>query len=156
MDGALFARVRWRLRGAWRWRAFAALTIADAVIGHALPPVGETQSGPAALLDGLVLNLIAVLLLTRPIGALVRRVRGDLPTVVARDYAATWIVVAVSAAILAAGLAHRTSLLANQAAMHEATARAQAWIGDRAPSEFRRSVVRLSLLEIQAGRVYLA
>ncbi len=156
MDGASLVRVRWRLRGAWRWPAFIGLIVADAVLGHALPPVGEAQSVPAAALDGLMLNLVAVLLLTRPVGALIRRRRRDLPTVVARDYAATWVVLGVTAVFLAAGLAHRSSVQSDQAAMQEATARAQAWIGDRAPPEFRRRITRLSLLEIQAGRVYRA
>jgi hypothetical protein len=156
MDGAILVRVRWRLRGAWRWRAFTGLTVVDAFIGHWLPPAGETQSLAGAAIDGLVLNLLAVLLLTRPVGALVRRVRRDLPAVVARDYAATWLALGVSAAVLAAGLAHRASIHANQAAMHEAVARAQAWIGDRAPPQFRREARQPSVLEIQAGHVYRA
>ena len=156
MDGVGLARVRWRLRGAWRWPTFAALTVADALIGHALPPSGETQSVPAAALDGLVLNLLAVLLLCRPLGALLRRARRDLPAVVARDYAATWIVIGVSAALLGGGLAHRSSVQSDQRAMSEAVARAQAWIGARAPAAFRRHVGQLSMLEIQFASLYRA
>jgi len=79
MDGAWLARMRWRRRGAWQWPAFAAVTLADAVIGHALPASGETQTLLAAALAGLVLNLIAVILLSRPLGVAVRRFRPDLP-----------------------------------------------------------------------------
>lgn len=156
MDGASLARVRWRLSGAWRWRAFVALTVIDGFVGHWLPPIGERQSLASGLLAGLVANLLAVLLLTRPLGALVRRARPDRPVVVARDYAATWIVLAVCATFIGAGLAHRSSVQADQAAMHEAIARAQAWIGDRAPAPYRRNLADLSLLEIQTGRVYRA
>jgi hypothetical protein len=156
MDGVGLARVRWRMRGAWRWRAFAALTVADAIIGHALPPAGQTQSIPAAALGGLVLNLLAVLLLCRPLGDLLRRFRRDLPAVVARDYTATWIVIAVSVGLLSAGLAHRSSVQSNERAMTEAIARAQAFIGARAPASFRRAVGHVSVIEIQAGSLYRA
>jgi hypothetical protein len=156
MLGVGLVRVRWRLSGAWRWRAFVFLTIIDAVIGHALPPQGETQSVAGAALDGLVLNLLAVLLITRPLSALLRKAKRDLPTVVARDYAATWIVIGVSAALLGAGLVHRSSVQAGQRAMREAIARAQAWIGARAPEPFRAHLTPLSMLELQPGSVYRA
>jgi hypothetical protein len=156
MDGAGLARVRWRLSGAWRWRAFVVLTFTDAVIGNALPPAGETQSLAAAALGGLVLNLLAVLLLTRPLGALLRRKRRDLPLLIAHDYAATWIVIGVSALLLAAGLAHRSSVVSGQRAMREAAARAQAWIGARAPAPFRRNLSDVSVIELQAGSLYRA
>ena len=40
--------------------------------------------------------------------------------------------------------------------MQDAIARAQAWIGDRAPDEFRRNLQFVSLLAIQAGTIYRA
>jgi hypothetical protein len=156
MDGARLVRARWRLRGAWQWPAFAALTVADAVIGHLLPPAGESQSVAGALIDGLVLNLLGVLLLSWPIGLLIRRFRPDLPRVVAKDYAGTGVVIAITAALLGAGLAHRSSVLANRTAMREATARAEAWIGVHAPAAFRRDVALVDVFEIQAGSVYRA
>ena len=33
-------RVRWRLRGAWMWPTFVALTLLDGLVLHLLPPVG--------------------------------------------------------------------------------------------------------------------
>jgi hypothetical protein len=156
MDGASLARARWRLRGAWQWPAFVALTIADAFVGHALPQSGDTESYAAAALAGLVLNLLGVLLLSRPLGALIRRIRRDLPAVVARDYAGTYVVVAITLAILGAGLNHRASVNASRQAMQEATARAQAWIGDHAPPAFRRHIEHVDVLPIQSGAVYRA
>ena len=35
-------RLRWRLRGAWQWPAYAVLTLLDAVILHELPPGSES------------------------------------------------------------------------------------------------------------------
>lgn len=156
MDGASLSRARWRLRGAWQWPLFGALTVADGLIGHALPQSGDSESLAGALLAGLVLNLLGVLFGSRPLGALLRRARRDLPSVVARDYAGSWVVIAITLAILAAGLEHRGAVAASRGAMQEATARAQAWIGDHAPARFRASLRRVDILEIQSGAVYRA
>jgi hypothetical protein len=156
MDGAWVARVRWRRRGAWLWPAFAAMTLADAVIGHELPPAGDGQTVVAAALLGCALNLIGVVVLSWPAGGLVRRARPDMPTVVARNYGGTFVVFVVTAALLGAGLAHRSTVLAHQHALREATARAEAWIGDRAPSEFRRGLSSMSVFVIEPGRIYRA
>ena len=156
MDGASLARVRWRRRGAWMWPAFATLTIADAVIGHELPPAGDGQTIVAAALLGCALNLIGVVVLSWPVGVLIRRRRSDLPMVVARDYGGTLVLVAVTAGLLAVGLAHRATVLAHRDALREATSRAEAWIGDRAPAEFRRSLYTMTVFTIEAGHIYRA
>jgi hypothetical protein len=156
MDGASLARLRWRHRGAWLWPAFASLTVVDAVIGHALPPTGDGQTVVAAALLGCALNLLAVLLLARPIGILLRSRRPDLPSEIARDYGGTVALAGVAAALLAVGIAHHQSVLADRQAQNDAVARAEAWIGDRAPAEFRRSLDQVSLLAIEPGRIYRA
>jgi hypothetical protein len=154
MDGAWFVRARWRLKGALLWPAFVAATLADAAVGHALPPTGETQTVAAAALAGLVLNTLGLVLLTRPLAALVRRVRTDLPSVVARNYAGTVVVVAITAAMLALGLHHHSVIESHRSAMRDATARAQAWIGDHAPPEFRRNLASVSTFAIEPGSIY--
>lgn len=147
-------RLRWRRRGAWMWPAFIALIVVDALVGHLLPPAGASQTLVAAGLLGLVANLIAVVLLSRPLGMLLRRFRPDLPFVVARDYGGTTSVLAVAVALLAIGIAHRPQLLAQRRTMDDAIARAQAYIGDRAPSQFRRNVRVISSFAIQPGSIY--
>jgi hypothetical protein len=154
MDGAWLARMRWRRRGAWLWPAFAAAIVVDAVLGHVLPPSGETQTVLAAALAGCVLNLIAVVLLSRPVGMLIRRARPDLPKVVARDYGGTVVVLTVTAVLLLAGVLHRPSVLEHKRAMQDAIVRAQAWIGARAPAEFRRNVEFVSIFAIEPGNIY--
>jgi hypothetical protein len=154
MDGASLNRLRWRLRGAWLWPAFVALTIADAVVGHMLPPAGDGQSIVSAALVALVLNLIAVILLSRPLGAVLRRTRGDLPGIVARDYAGTTVVVVIALALLTAGLLHRSTLQAQRSTMDDAIKRAQAYIGDRAPAQFRRNLKLVDTFVIQQGSIY--
>jgi len=154
MDAGWLVRMRWRRRGAWLWPAFIAMTIVDAVVGHVLPPAGETQSVLAAALLGLVLNLLAVLLLSRPLGTALRRLRPDLPVMVARDYAGTGAVLCVGTALLVTGLAHRPSVLARQRTMDGAIAQAQAWIGFRAPDPFRRNLRLADTVAIQSGAIY--
>jgi hypothetical protein len=153
---ARIVRLRWRRAGAWLWPAFILLTLADAVIGHRLPPAGDTESLVAAALLALVANLLAVLFLSRPIGHLLRQARPDLPGVVARDYGGTLVVLVVTATIVTTGLIHAPAIQASQRAMQDAITRAQAWIGDRAPDEFRRNLQFVSLLEIQSGAIYRA
>jgi len=154
MDGAWFARMRWRRRGAWMWPAFAIAIVVDAVIGNVLPPAGETQTLLAAALGAWFLNLLAVLLMSRPLGAVLRRFRPDMPKVVARDYGGAVAIVAVGAALLTVGLLHRPSVLAHQRAMADAITRAQAWIGDRAPARFRRNLEYVSTVAIEPGSIY--
>ena len=124
------------------------------MVGHALPPAGDTQAFLGALLVACFLNLIAVLILSRPLGALLRRYRTDLPKVVARDYGGRAAILLVAVAILAAGLLHRPTILQHRRAMQDAISRAQAWIGDRAPAEFRRNLEYVSTFTIEPGRIY--
>jgi len=98
--------------------------------------------------------VIALVLLSRALGMLLRRRRPDLPRVVARDYAGTFLVIAVSVTFLVAGLLHHPSVVAHRKALADAVARAQAWIGARAPAEFRRNVEFVSTVAIEAGSIY--
>jgi hypothetical protein len=154
MDGAWVGRLRWRRRGAWLWPAFVVATLLDGVVGHALPPAGDAQTLVAAALAGLVLNVLAVLLLSRPIAALVRRMRKGLPAIVARNYAGTAAVIGVTGAIGLTGLAHHATIVRDNQAMRDAIKRAQAWIGDRAPAEFRRNVEWVSTFTIEPGSIF--
>ncbi len=154
MNGGWLARVRWRRRGAWLWPAFIVATVADGLIGHLLPPAGESQTVVSALLIGLVLNLMGVILLAHPVGVLLRRARHDLPRVIARDYGGTIVVLAVAGGLLGAGLFHRASVLADQRSFRDATVRAQAFIGDRAPAQFRANTGAATTFAIQEGSIY--
>jgi hypothetical protein len=153
-DGPLrgwLTRVRWRRRGAWLWPLFLTMVVVDSVIGHELPPQGDSQTLVAAALLGCVLSLLAIVLLSRPLGALLRRFRGDLPVVIARDYTGRVLIVAVTVALAVAGIIHHPAIVAHQHSMRDAMARAEAWIGDRAPARFRREVQFMNAYTIQSG-----
>jgi len=120
-------RLRWRLRGAWQWPAFLALTLVDAVLLVLLPPYDGAPENlfPGVLLAGFA-NLLAVAVLAPPLGILLRRRRPDLPRLVASNYAGAASVAGITAVLLAGGLAHRSAVraeedreLAAAAAMHD-------------------------------------
>ena len=138
------------------WPAFVALTFVDGVVGHLLPPAGTTETLVAATLLGLVVNVIAGGPAVAPArhaaapraarharrrGARLRRHRGR-----RRGHRAAH----------GRGLAHRPEIQARQRDTADAIARAQAWIGDRAPDTFRRNLQFVSLLAIVPGTIYRA
>ena len=90
MDGERFwpARLRWRLRGAWLWPTFLALTVVNAIVLRELPLAGER--GPDGIMPALILagfmNLVVVAVLAPLAGWLLRRRRRDLPRLIATDY----------------------------------------------------------------------
>jgi hypothetical protein len=53
-------RMRWRLRGAWMWPTFVAVTLLDAVLLHRLSPVREGIAPIPALLIATFSNLILI------------------------------------------------------------------------------------------------
>ncbi|HEY3727082.1 MAG TPA: hypothetical protein VGL51_07905 [Solirubrobacteraceae bacterium] len=154
MEAGWLARMRWRRRGAWLWPTFVVVTVVDGLIVHALPMAGSSQTVAGGVLLGLILNVLAVLFLSRPLGAMLRRRRGDLPVGVARNYAGTMGVVLVTVALLAIGLLHRSTIESEQHALDDATVRAEAFIGDHAPATFRANVRHPDTFAIEPGRIF--
>jgi hypothetical protein len=126
-------RLRWRLRGAWQWPAFILLTLVDGVLLSELPPWSD---GPPGVFPGVLLaaffNLLAVAVVAPFVGWLVRRRRPDLPRMIASDYAGAWLLAGITAALVVAGLAHRSEVAAEHAreaavakAMHDYVVRHQ-------------------------------
>jgi hypothetical protein len=109
------SRLRWRMRGAWQWPAFAVLTAVDVVLITRLPFHADGPDALGAVLLAGFFNLLAVGVAAPFIGMLVRRRRRDLPTVVARDYAGTVLLLLVTAGLVAGGLAHRSAVRAERA-----------------------------------------
>lgn len=149
---AFWTRLRWRLRGAVLWPAFAGLTLLDAVLLGRLPIAGDGGTGfvPALLLAGFA-NLIAVAVVGPLLGRRLRRRRADLPKVVAEDYAGTALVVAVTLALLAGGLLHRPAVVSARHDMAEQQLEARRYIARFAPAEFRVNALATDTLKLENG-----
>src|SRR5579875_2419879 len=127
MEVAWLHRARWRWRGALLWPTFIVAAPADAVIAHLWPAVGSAESLGSGLLVGLVASLLAVVVGSPALGAALRLLRPGLPVAVSL----------VTATLVALGLAHRDAIARSDALLRDALARAVAFIGFRAPAEFR-------------------
>jgi len=108
-------RLRWRMRGAWQWPAFALLTVLDAVLLTRLP---FYEDGPGTLVAGMLLagfaNLLAVAVIGPLLGLRLRRRRPDLPKVIAADTASTAVLVLIFSGLFVGGLLHRPAVAARQ------------------------------------------
>jgi hypothetical protein len=136
------------------WPAFVVMAIADGWIGHALPINPPSQSVVSGVIVGLILNLICIVVLSPPLGALLRRVRRDLPVAIARNYAGVLCVLLVTVGFVGVGLAKRSTISHDSAAMHDALVRAAAYIGDHAPAPFAARADHLDALVIEEGSIY--
>jgi hypothetical protein len=121
-------RLRWRLRGAWLWPVFAVLTLAETLLLHWLPLAGQgTDFIPALLLAG-SLNLIAVALLGGLGGYALRRLRPDMPKVVADNYAGTIVLALVAVTFVTVGLVHHPEVVDRRAAFSAQSRAVQRWV----------------------------
>ena len=155
MERVWASRLRWRLRGAWLAPLLVVLTIADALLIHYRPLAGDGRTELfGALLLASFLNLVAVAALAPFVGIALRRLRPDLPAVVARDYAGVVLVLLVTAGIAAAGQRHHGTLTRNQDALADAHARAVAWIGAHAPPAFRRHLALADTIAVVPGSLH--
>lgn len=135
-------RLRWRLAGATMWPAFVLTTLAATALLHLLPFTGDEGLAwiPSLLLAGFA-NL-AVVAAAAPIAGwlLRRRVRG-LPQVVAADRAGTALLLVLLGALLAGGIAHRSTVQRERAAFAHQAAAAERAIRAQAPPAFRDGVL---------------
>ncbi|TMK39085.1 MAG: hypothetical protein E6G56_11925 [Actinobacteria bacterium] len=135
-------RLRWRLRGAWQWPAFAVLALADAALLYRLPVAGDGPGPVAALLLSLLLNLVVVAIGAPVVGRLLRRRRRDLPRVVADDYAGTGLLLGLSLVLVGLGLAHRPALRNERASMQAQMGAVRRYVLGQAPAAVRRNLAR--------------
>jgi hypothetical protein len=136
-------RVRWRMRGAWLWPAFVVVTVLEMGLLHWLPIAGEGSGFVAGLLLAGCLNVIAVAVLGSLGGVVLRRLRGDLPKVVADNYAGLAALAVVAAAFLIAGIVHRPELAADRAEFAEQSRAVRLWVEANA-DDFARAHVDLA------------
>jgi len=142
-------RLRWRMRGAWQWPAFAVLTVVDAVLLTRLPFYDE---GPGSLVAGLLVatffNLLAVAVVGPLLGLRLRRRRPDLPRLIASDYASTAVLALICAALLAGGLAHRPAVAAERADLAAVVAGTHDYVVRSSP-EYREGLAGMDAMRVE-------
>ncbi|HWH11081.1 MAG TPA: hypothetical protein VG165_08130 [Solirubrobacteraceae bacterium] len=131
-------RLRWRRRGAWLWPSFVAAVVGDGILMHTLPISGDRTQLVGALLLAGVLNLLVVAGLAPLVGIPVRRARPDLPVVVARDYAARALIVALSGLIALLGIGNRGAADAQRRAFEQQALAARRYVLTQAPVAYQR------------------
>ena len=141
--------MRWRLRGAWMWPAFAVLTLVDAVLIHTFPLAGAATGLVGGLLLGAFFNLLAVAVAAPLVAILVRRHRPDLPRVVAVDYVGTVLLLGVTATFLAIGLAHRSTILDSQDALALQAHAAGRYVAAQGAPDHRANVHQMTTLQLE-------
>lgn len=142
-------RLRWRMRGAWQWPAFAALTLLDGVLLTALP---FYDGGPEELMGGLLLagfvNLFVVAVVAPLAGRRLRARRPDLPRLVANDYAGTVAMAMVAVLLAVGGLLHRPAVAAERATVAAVVAATHEYVAGQSP-EYRDGLVRLDAMRVE-------
>jgi hypothetical protein len=139
-----WTRLRWRLRGATMWPAFALAVVIDAALLRLLPISGDTAPDVfAAVLLAFFFNLVVVAVGAPLAGRLVRRRWRGLPKVIADDRAGTALIGFVFVVLLAIGLAHRPALQRQARAFDVQAAAARDFVLARAPVRFRAHVDRM-------------
>jgi hypothetical protein len=154
MERERLIRLRWWLRGAWMWPVFAGLTCVDALLLHLLPFQGDKADLVPSVLVALLFNWLAVAVLAPLIGWLIRRRRGDLPQMIATDYAGTGLLALVAVLLLAGGLAHHASVAQSRDRLRAAVLVGEDYIGHNAPHPFRELAGDSTTVTIERGRMY--
>lgn len=158
------SRVRWRLRAAWQWPAFAALTLADGVILHVLPP---TRTG-VDLIPGLIIATFGNLILVGAVAPwMARRLaarrgagaegNGSLqssPEVLQelyRDRTATALLLVGAAGLLAAGLATRPLVVSETEATEENANLVRNYVLHSGSEELKRNLETANTVRLGEG-----
>ena len=133
-ESVFWPRLRWRMRGAWQWPAFGALTVVDALLIARLPFQGRGPDAIGALLLAGFANLLVVAVAAPLLGALMRRFwRPDLPRLIARDYAGTALLGLVTVVLVTGGLIHRPGRVAEDRDRAAALAAVHGYVSSQAP-----------------------
>jgi hypothetical protein len=141
-------RLRWRLRGALQWPAFLVAVLGETLLLHLLPIAGSGTSVPSALLLALLFNLVAVAVLAPLLGLLVRRVRRDLPLIVARDHAGAAVIAAIAVVVAVLGIVHQPDVNAHERSFSALSDAVRRYVGAHAPPVVQVNVDRTDVLQI--------
>jgi hypothetical protein len=142
-------RLRWRMRGAWQWPAFALLTLVNGILLTKLPFYSR---GAGNLAGGILLaafaNILIVAVVAPLLGRRLRRRRPDLPRLVASDYAGAGALGALSLLFLLGGILHRPAVAADERKDASVGAAARAYVLSQAP-EYRAGIASMDAIQLE-------
>jgi hypothetical protein len=135
------SRLRWRLRGAMLWPAFAAAVVVQALLLDLLPVAGDDGPGlfAAVLLAGFA-NLFVVAVAAPLAGRWLRRRRPGMPPVIATDRAGAALLAAACVLVVVLGLMHHSSVRAAREDLSAQAASARRFVISQAPREYQANV----------------
>lgn len=153
-------RLRWRLRGAWQWPAFAALTLVDGVIISRLSPTGADVDVFLGVILASFGNLFLVGLvapwLTRRLLERQRRTEGATgasgpPSEVLHDRTATALLCAGTVALFVAGLGLQPVIVSETEATEENARVVQSYVEAHGSEEVRRNLGTANTIRLADG-----
>lgn len=153
-------RLRWRLRGAWQWPTFAALTLVDGLIISRLSPTGADVDLFLGVIVASFGNLVLVGLLAPWLGRrlLERQRRAEQatgatgpPAEVVHDRTGTALLCAGALALLAAGLALQPLVVSETEETEENARVVQAFVEAHADEEVRRNLETANTIRLGEG-----
>ena len=153
-------RLRWRLRGAWMWPAYAVLTVLDAVILHKLPPVSDGFDFIPALIVSSFANLFLMAAvapwLGRRLAARERAAGGNgvplaVRVEVMKDRSAAVLLAVATLGLIAAGLAARPLVIAETEDRERQVELLQDYVHAEAPPEIRANADIANTIKLEDG-----
>jgi hypothetical protein len=142
------ARMRWRLRGAWMWPTFVAITLLEGVLMHAVPPTRTGVELIPAILIATFANVVLVGLIApwlarrmwrrRPAADPATPPKAQLEVLV--DRVGTGLLLAGVLGVLAAGLAARPTVVAETEERERAAKELLRFIEGHGSEELRRNL----------------
>jgi hypothetical protein len=119
---------------------YTGAVVAEGFLVHALPISGDRTPVVGGLLLAGVLNLLAVAGVGPVLGTLIRRRRGDLPVVIARDYAGRVLIVVVAGALALLGIGNHGHVDAQRRSLREQATAVRGYIETQAPVAYRARI----------------
>jgi hypothetical protein len=153
------ARLRWRLRGAWMWPAFIAITLLDGILLHRLPPIGTGID----LIPAILLATFGNLVLVGAIGPwLARRLWKRRPAAepgappraqleVLSDRIGTGLLLASVVGVVAAGLAARPTVVSETEATEENARAVRDYVLHAGDEEVIRNLETANTIRLDEG-----
>ena len=144
------SRLRWRLRGAWQWPAFAFFTLLDALLLEVLPPFSVARMD---IVLGLLIATFGNLFLVGAVAPFLSRRLAERRHVapaatpppqvereVLHDRVATALLAAGAVAVLVSGLANRPLTVSETEATEEVGRQMRAYVARTGSEELRRNL----------------